>query len=66
MKRDIMKLDLTSSKKLRIDGFLLLIFLYVITDCNKPTNTAVTFILILIYGEISSFNYNLNGAVNSQ
>ena len=53
MKRDIMKLDLTSSKKLRIDGFLLLIFLYVTTDCNKPTNTAVTFILISIYGEIS-------------
>ena len=66
MKRDIMKLDLTSSKKQRIDGFLLLIFLYVTTDCNKPTNTAMTFILILIYGEISSFNYNLNGAVNSQ
>ena len=66
MKRDIMKLDLTSLKKLRIDGFLLLIFLYVTTDCNKPTNTEVTFVLILIYGEISSFHYNLNGAVNSQ
>ena len=66
MKRDIMKLDLTSSKKLRIDGFLLLIFLYITTDCNKPTNTAMTFILILIYGEISSFYYDLNGAVNSQ